>query len=368
MRLADLPTPALLLDLDVLERNLAAMAERTRRLGVALRPHAKTHKCVEVARRQREHGARGLTVSTLEEARAFADHGFADLTWAFPVVPGRLGEARALARQVRLGLLVDSRVAIDLLEARGDALEVFLEVDCGDHRSGIDPESPLARELAARLAGSPSLRFRGLLTHSGQAYRAHGHTARAAVAETERAVMDGLARRLRAEGIEVPEVSVGSTPAMSAAVDLTGVTEARPGNYALHDLTQVALGTCRVADCAATVLASVVSSVPGSGRSVIDAGALALSKDPGPGPELAGDLPPVGMGALFASYAAGTLRRDARVVALSQEHGVVDRELAVGSRVRILPHHSCLAVACFDAFHGVRGEEVVERWKIWRGR
>ena len=117
--LDSLPTPALLLDLDRLDANLRWMAERAERLGVRLRPHVKTHKCVEIARRQLELGARGLTVSTLYEARVFADHGFDDLTWAFPLVPGRLDEAVELAERIDLGLVIDSSAALDALEASG---------------------------------------------------------------------------------------------------------------------------------------------------------------------------------------------------------------------------------------------------------
>ena len=140
----------------------------------------------------------------------------------------------------------------------------------------------MALELARRLAGSSTLVFDGILTHSGHAYHGPTRVEVAAAAEEERAVMAGFADRLRELGIAVPGVSVGSTPAMSVVERLDGVTEARPGNYCFYDFTQVALGSCAVRDCAVTVLASVVSHRPGDGRSVVDAGALALSKDLGP--------------------------------------------------------------------------------------
>ena len=174
MSLDRVPTPALLLDLDVLERNLSRMAEKSARLGVSLRPHAKTHKCVEVAERQRALGASGLTVSTLYEARVFADHGFDDLTWAFPVQLSRLEEVRDLAQRVTLRLLVDTTEAVQALESLGLPLHVWIKVDCGAHRAGVDPESPEALELARTLAGSSRLTFDGILTHSGHAYHAHG--------------------------------------------------------------------------------------------------------------------------------------------------------------------------------------------------
>jgi D-serine deaminase-like pyridoxal phosphate-dependent protein len=365
MRIEDLPTPALLLDLDVLERNLDRMAAKARRLGVALRPHVKTHKCVEVAERQRALGVSGITVSTLHEARVFADHGFDDLTWAFPVILSRLDEVRELARRVTLRVVVDSREALAALEetpADTERLHVWLKIDCGYHRAGADPEAPETLELARRIAGSRTLIFDGILTHSGHAY--HGTREEiAAVAEQERSVMAGFAQKLREEGIEVPAVSVGSTPAMSVVERLDGVTEARPGNYAFYDFTQVALGSCAVADCAVTVLASVVSARPGADRCVTDAGALVLSKDTGP------DRPgrPT-MGEVFADYSAGVLSEDTRLVSLSQEHGTLSVRMPVGTKIRILPNHSCLTVAQFDEYHVARGGEVVDRWKIWRGR
>lgn len=356
----DLPTPSLLVDLEVLERNLASMQARCDTLGVALRPHVKTHKCVEIGRLQRDLGARGITVATLEEARSFADEGFDDITWAFPVILGRIPEAREIAERATLRLIVDSRAAIDALERDGFPYRVWLEIDCGDHRSGVDPESPEAVALARALADSQSLLFDGILTHAGHSYRGPDLAGRLAVARQERDVMTALAGRLREAGIPVDRISVGSTPGMTAVDHLEGVTEARPGNYAYFDATQVSLGACVPADCALTVLASVVSAA--RDHAVVDAGALALSKDAG-----RGDGRP-SMGRLFGDYDTRTLREDARLVSLSQEHGVVDAPLAVGSRVRILPNHSCLTNACFERVHAVRGENVVETWRVRRER
>jgi D-serine deaminase-like pyridoxal phosphate-dependent protein len=367
-----LATPCLLLDLDIVERNLRHMAVRAADLGVALRPHVKTHKCTELAGRQRALGVSGITVSTLYEARVFADHGFDDITWAFPVILSRLAEVRDLASRVTLRVVADSPEAVDALAglagSGGDSdrpLHVWLKVDCGYHRAGVDPAAAESVLLAERIARSPGLIFDGILSHSGHAYHGGSREEIATIAEEERAVMTGFAARLGAAGIAVPAVSVGSTPAMSAVAHLDGVTEARPGNYVFFDFTQVALGSCAVRDCGVTVLASVVSHRPGEERSIVDAGALALSKDTGPE---SSEGRPETVGEIYDDYAAGTLRSDARLVSLSQEHGIVNSPLAVGSRVRILPNHSCLTVACFDEYQVVRGGEVVDRWKIWRGR
>jgi D-serine deaminase-like pyridoxal phosphate-dependent protein len=361
LQLADLPTPALLLDRDRLEANLARMAERCDALGVTLRPHLKTHKCVEVADLQRDHGARGVTVSTLYEARVFADHGVDDITWAFPFIPSRLDEARRLAERVTLRITLDASQTLELLEAAGVPFHVWLKIDCGYHRAGVDPDAPAALELARRLAASRILRFDGLLTHSGHAYHAATRAELRTIAEQERQAVAGLRARLAAEGITVA-ASVGSTPAMSAVTSLAGVQEARPGNYAFYDGMQLGLGSCAATDCAVTVLATVVSSRPGAAHCVVDAGALALSKDTAP------QLPAAGFGTVYEDYASGTLLADGRLTSLSQEHGVLFPALPVGTRVRILPNHSCLTVACFDEYHVVEGDTIVDHWKIWRGR
>lgn len=362
MRIEDLPTPALLLDLDRLESNLRRMADRARSLGVALRPHIKTHKCIEVAERQQALGASGITVSTLYEAAVFASHGFSDQTWAFPVIPSRMGELAELCERIRLGVLVDAPEAVEWLIEAGIGAPVWIKVDCGYHRAGVDPEGPLAERIAMEVEASTKLQFAGLLSHSGQAYDAGSPAEIAAIAEHERTVMCSLAGRLADAGIEVSGVSVGSTPAMSQVHDLSGVTEIRPGNYAFYDRDQASLGSCSYRDPALTVLTSVVSSQPGAAHSVVDAGALALSKDPGP------PAAPPSMGEVFEDYARGRLASGYRVVSLSQEHGIVNARFPLGTRLRLLPNHSCLTAYNFDTYWVTSGDDIVHRWKIWAGR
>jgi D-serine deaminase-like pyridoxal phosphate-dependent protein len=354
-----LETPALLLHLDVVERNLERMAARARRLGVTLRPHAKTHKCVELGRRQLAHGAVGLTVATLAEAEAFATAGIADLTWGFPIDATHIPHARRIARRVTLRVVTD-----DLATARalaGSALHVWLKVDCGYHRAGVDPESAYALDIARELARADGLVFDGILSHSGHAYQTTNKTQ---VAEEERFVMVRFAQRLRLAGIAVPGISVGSTPAMAAVQDLTGVSEARPGNYVFHDRTMVLIGCCDADDVGVTVLATVVSHQPGASHFVVDAGALALSKDTGPAHL-----------ALPATFGAVRGHPDLAIASLSQEHGVVrgavdalDGRFPVGERIEIVPNHSCLTVAHFDHYHVMREGRAIDRWRIERGR
>ncbi len=361
----DLETPALLLYLDVVERNLSVMAERARQLGVQLRPHAKTHKCVELGRRALAHGAVGLTVATLVEAETLARAGMRDLTWAFPLDLTHLPHVKRIMDETGATVRV---VLDDLATARalaGSGLPVWLKVDCGYHRAGVDPASPYALEVARELGQERGLMFDGILSHSGHAYRTTSKAEAADVAESERCVMVAFAERLRKERIPVRGISVGSTPAMAAVRDLAGVTEARPGNYVFYDRTMVLIGCCDWADVGVTVLATVVSHQPGASQFIVDAGALALSKDAGPSH---GNLPQA-MGAVKG-------HPELTVASLSQEHGIIraaspaalDGRFAVGQRIEILPNHSCLTVAQFDEFHVVRDGQVVDRWPIARGR
>ncbi|MBL8996546.1 MAG: alanine racemase [Gemmatimonadetes bacterium] len=373
--LGALPTPSLLLDRPRAERNAARIGERVRTLGARLRPHIKTHKCIEVARLQTAGHGGGITVSTLAEARAFAAHGFRDITYAVPIEPGKFAAVVALvASGVRLALITDDAgVPGPLAEAArraGVTLEVFIKVDCGYHRCGVDPKGHALVELAQRIGERSSLRFAGILTHAGHSYHARGAAAISAVAREERDVMCAAAARLRAAGIEVPAVSVGSTPTAVHVDHLRGVDEVRAGNYVFFDLTQAALGNCTPDDTVLSVLASVVHRDLARRQVVLDAGAIAMSKDRGP----VEFVPDAGYGRLVDLDGTDL---GLTLTALSQEHGVVraadDTQLAalaaltVGTRVRILVNHSCLTAAQHGEYVVHDGRAVVDRWAIHRG-
>lgn len=374
--LETLATPALILDRQALIRNLDRMAARAARLGISLRPHIKTHKCVEVAALQQERGARGFTVSTLPEAEAMFAAGFDDLTWAFPLSPHAIGPVLDLQDRGTLRLLIDDADTFSELEraaaARGARPHVWLKVDCGYHRAGVDPGSPEAFELAGRMARSAGTRFDGLLTHAGHAYYADGREQRLAIANQERDVMVEFAGRLRAAGHEIPGISIGSTPTLTIVERLDGVSEGRPGNYAFLDLAQVGLGVCGVDQIAVSILATVVSHPGGAERAVIDAGALALSKDHGPEQ---GEWR-ARMGAVCPDPHGTRPDPTLRLESISQEHGVIrpsnpgglQGRLPVGARVRVLPNHSCLATACFDRLHVLEGDRITADWPIHRKR
>jgi D-serine deaminase-like pyridoxal phosphate-dependent protein len=376
MLIDELFTPALLLEADILERNLSRMQKKVGALGVTLRPHIKTHKCIEIGKRQQELGAKGITVSTFYEAEQFAKAGFNDITWAFPIPPVYTAPAVELAKSVSFRVVIDSQEAMLHLDrackALGASIHVWLKVDCGYHRAGVDPTSQLAEELVRALAGSRTLLFDGILSHSGHAYYGTTREEILNVANQERMVMVEFAGRMRGMGLPVPGVSIGSTPSISVIENLDGVTEVRPGNYCFYDRTMTELGVCGPEDCAVSVLSSVISHQHGASHFVVDAGALALSKDSGVSHPRGNGA----MGALYDNYSSKRLHQRLALKTLSQEHGKVVADEAseinsrfpVGAKVRILENHSCLTVAHFDEYRIVRGDEVVDRWKILRGR
>ena len=372
LEVAALSTPTLLLDHARLAANVARVGERVRALGARLRPHVKTHKCIEVGRLQVQGGFGGITVSTLAEARTFAAHGFDDITYAVPIERGKFAAVTAMvAAGTRLAVLTDDpTVPGPLSEAArraGVTLDVYVKVDCGYHRCGVDPDGPLLLELAQRIGERTNLRFAGLLTHAGHSYHARGGAALRAIAAAERDVMRAAGSRLRASGVTVPIISVGSTPTITHVDHLEGVHEVRAGNYAFFDVSQATIGSCALSDCVLSVLTAVVHRDAARGQVVLDAGAIALSKDGG-----ASDLDEsCGFGRLLDIDGEDL---GLRVTDLSQEHGMVrvsdsallDR-LPVGTRVRVLVNHSCLTAAQHAEYTVHEGSRVVDRWAIHRG-
>jgi D-serine deaminase-like pyridoxal phosphate-dependent protein len=339
-----LATPAVVVDLDVLERNIQRMAARAREAGVGLRPHAKTHKSPAIASLQRSAGARGLSLAKVGEAEVFADAGFDDVFLAYPTVgEDKARRLLALSDRVRLAVGVDSldgaRSLAEPFSAAGRTLDVMLKVDVGYGRVGVLPEHAAA--LAAEVAALAGLRLRGVFTHAGHGYLAESKDGVDAIARQEGERLVETAARLREAGLALDEVSVGSTPTAAVAMRVAGVTECRPGNYVFHDASQVALGTCSVEDCALTIVATVIS-VPAADRAVVDAGSKTLSSDSlRPKPRGHGSI----------------LGRESYLDKLSEEHGVIavarGESFRVGERVRILPNHACVVANLHDQLVGV---------------
>lgn len=356
MHIADLPTPCLLLDHRILTANLARMAGVAERLGVALRPHLKTVKSIDIARLA---GIERATVSTVAEAEYFAGHGIRDLLYAVGIVPAKLPRLAALQQAgARITLLTDDAAAAAAVAAQAAALgtcfDVLIEIDCGAGRGGLSPDGNALTTLGHTLHAGPGTRLAGVLTHAGHSYACRWAEQLAAVADQERLAAVRAAERLRAAGLPCPVVSIGSTPTALAGRALAGVTELRAGVYMLMDLMQVTVGVCRPEDIAVSVLASVIGRRPERRMLLLDAGALALSKDRG--------CETFGFGLVMPG--GGTVTR------LYQEHGVVEGapDLPVGSRVRVLPNHACLTAAQFDSYHVLGdGDQVVAEWPRLRG-
>jgi D-serine deaminase-like pyridoxal phosphate-dependent protein len=367
-------TPAVLVDEARLDQNLRAMAGRAAGRGLSLRPHAKTHKSVEIARRQLGHGAAGISVATLGEAETFADAGLAEVFVAYPlwVDLDRVPRLRALAGRIQLMAGVDSLASLHQLAkaVRGHAeLRVLIEVDCGLRRSGVAPAD------AGRIAGAAAragLAVEGVFTFPGHSY-APGMPAQAAADEA--AALAAAAASLAAAGLPCPVRSGGSTPSASETIRAShtssasqtsggadgqgsgAVTELRPGVYAFNDAQQVILGSCTLDEVALSVLATVVST-PAPDRFVLDAGAKVLGYDrpawtPGHG--------------LLPAFP------DATVTGLWEHHAVAATgsgpRPAVGDRVVVIPNHVCTTVNLVSDLHVVQDGQVTGRWPVdARGR
>jgi D-serine deaminase-like pyridoxal phosphate-dependent protein len=363
LNLQAVATPAFLVDRTIVQRNCDAMREKARASGVAFRPHVKTHKSVTIGRMQHGGAIGPITVSTLAEAEQFAEAGFRDITYGVPIAPEKLARAAELAARIdRLSVLLDSDVALRAIEAFGGVFDVFLKVDCGYHRAGVDPSSPDSARLAIALGRSEHVRFRGLLTHAGHSYNARDAEEVARIAAEESASLTRFRALLATEGLGDTLRSVGSTPTLSVVERFGECDEVRPGNYVFYDAFQATLGSCTRGDVAVSVLTTVVGSYPERGSLIVDAGALALSKDASP----AHLDPDFGYG-LVCDLDLQPLPM--RVIALSQEHGKIATAMhvKVGTKLRILPNHSCLTAAMFDTYLVLDGGRVVDEWKPGRG-
>jgi D-serine deaminase-like pyridoxal phosphate-dependent protein len=354
--LDELPTPALLVDLDRLERNIARMAASYAEAGIALRPHVKTSKCWEVARRQLDAGAIGFTCSTPAEVAWLSEMGVRDLLWAhIPVGP----------RKVEFAVSHDVTVALDSVEAArplsaaaaaaGVTVPFVLEVNTGHARLGVDPER--AVQTVTAIAALPGLRLRGVFTHEGHISAIADRPGLEQAGLAAGALLAQTADELRRAGHEVSLVSVGSTPGATSAPFVPGVTEARPGTYVYYDANQLRLGSSTLDDCALTVL-SRVASVQRSGRAITDAGIKAMSSD-----------------TIVVLDAVGVacdprMRQlpDVTFAEANEEHGFLFGDgtapLRVGDLVRLVPNHACGTTNMWSHVYAVRGQDVVADWAI----
>ncbi len=354
-RLDDLDTPAVVIDLDRLEHNIARMAKLAADAGVSLRPHTKSHKTAGIARRQLAAGSSGITVAKLDEADAYVKEGVRDIFVANEVA-GRHKWQRAaeLQQHASVAVGIDSlAVAHGLSEAaaeRGVRIPVLIEVDTGLHRAGLEPGDTVA-DLAEQVAELRGVDLRGVFTHAGHAYGASSRAEVERIARDEARGVAESAAAMRAHGVACPVVSVGSTPTVCAAGVLPGVTEIRPGNYVFFDRMQAALGVTTREACSQTVLATIISR-PTRERIVVDAGSKTFALDKG-----AHGLETLAGFGEDTQYGL-VLER------LSEEHGILTTtgavELPVGTRLRFLTNHACTVANLAEVLYGVRNDVVEE--------
>jgi D-serine deaminase-like pyridoxal phosphate-dependent protein len=351
---ADIITPVAVVDEEVVERNLARMAKLAADHSVKLRPHAKTHKSAYMAQRQMAHGAVGLTCATFTEAEVFADAGVDDLLIAHPPVgKPKLDRLAALSERVqRLAVSLDD---VGIAKSLPPTVEVLWEVDPGQHRIGTAPGEPTVKGVQELVRAIGAHRFRGLITHGGHVYTATNQNDRQLAADQETDGISTTADMLRGVGIEVRELSVGSTPTAGLALH-GGITEMRPGTYIYGDANQVTLGSQALEDCALAVVATVVST-PAVDRAVVDAGSKAFSAD----------LRVAGLN----GYGMVLKRDDLTVARVSEEHAVLKASgptgLSIGDRVAIIPAHACTTVNLHPALL-LDSDGAGARWLAVEGR
>ncbi|MET3482274.1 alanine racemase [Methylobacterium sp. 1973] len=356
-----LETPCLLLDADILQANVDRMRRHLDGLGVTLRPHLKTAKSLEVARRAMAGPAGPATVSTLREAEYFAEGGVRDVIYAVGIAPQKLDRVGAIRQRwgADLAIVLDSAAQAEAVAAwsrrSGDALPVLIEVDADGHRSGVGPRDAEALVAIGR-AVADGASLRGVLLHAGDSYGLSDPAALRRAAEAERVAAVAAAEILRGAGLPCPVVSVGSTPTARYAETLAGVTEVRAGVFMIGDLFQAGVGSCTIDDIALTVLATVIGHQQDKGWIITDAGWMALSRDRGTARQA------VDQGYGLACDIAGRPYPDLIVRDANQEHGIVAvrkgaaaglPDLPVGARLRILPNHACATGAQHDRYHVV---------------
>jgi D-serine deaminase-like pyridoxal phosphate-dependent protein len=383
--LSTLSTPAAVIDLARMQRNIDRMQRRMDSLGVRFRPHVKTSKSVPVVEAQMAAGARGITVSTLKEAEQFFEAGITDILYAVGIAPHKLPQALALRRRgCDLKILTDNvtsaQAIADFGREHSEAFEVWIEIDTDDHRSGVKPEDAVLLDIG-RTLHEQGMRLGGVLTHAGSSYDLNNPEMLKALAETERAGCVRAGRRLRDAGLPCPVVSVGSTPTALSATNLDGVTEVRAGVYVFFDLVMSNVGICTPDDIALSVLTTVIGHQKEKGWIIFDAGWMAMSRDRGTQKQ-AHDY---GYGQVCTMD--GVPIDGCVVVGANQEHGIaaftspsgatgftppigaaaspgddISTRFPIGMRLRVLPNHACATGAQYPSYQALSADGDTEEW------
>ena len=366
--LLGLETPSILLDQGRLQANIQLIQDIANTHGISVRPHIKTHKCLELARQQIDAGAVGITSSKVDEALVFINNGIRSVTVAYPlVVDSKLGRliGAARANDVDLRLIVDSPAGADAIaqaaERHEKQINIFVKIDVGLHRCGLNEDDPGLVELVQQIIREPALNFVGLLSHAGHVYGAKDGEAARQIAQEECEIMNRVRKKLESNSITVSEVSIGSTPTVLANDNYDGITEIRPGNYVFMDRTPLRLELIGLDQIAFSVLATVVSQ--NSDYFIIDTGSKTLSSDQG----AHGIAGMEGFGLAYPMDRFEDKNYEMVVAKLSEEHGFVERkdfDLAIGSKIRLVPNHSCVVANLLDTYTVMKDEQIAEQWDI----
>ncbi len=357
-------TPTLLLDVDQLDRNIDFIMQFAKENGVAYRPHIKTHKSTNIAKRQMAAGAVGLTVATVGEAEVMADSGIPSILLAYPISKQeKLERIQPLLEQTEMIITVDSveqaKILNNYFTEYNQKVQVWIKVNTGLNRCGVEPDEEVL-ELAKQIQTLPQLELTGIFTHAGHSYAATTEVELLDIAEYEADAIVSSALLCEEEGINIPHRSIGSTPTFKIGGKIDGITEIRPGNAVFYDMIQVGLGVATIKECALTVLASVGSIK--DGRIVIDAGSKTLNLDKG----AHGNENVVGHG-YIKEHPELVLAR------LSEEHGIIEtnqpESVTLGEEITIIPNHACTVVNLFDTYTIHHEGKVVDYWPVdARGR
>ncbi|CAL8346753.1 unnamed protein product [Merluccius merluccius] len=364
--ITELCTPAMVVDVDTVRRNAQRMIDRCQELGVQLRPHMKTHKTLECGDIMTGGTRRCVVVSTLAEASFYADHGFDDILYAYPLPFDKLECLAALSERLSLfQVLVDHPEALKLLSQRplsaGRPWHVWLKLDCGNGRAGILHSEPEALLLAQAIAKTEGVELTGVYAHCGNTYHCKGVDQIQAVAQETTTLTLQFMEKLRAVGINCKS-SIGSTPSCSHPIkDMGQLSEVHPGNYVFYDVQQSLIGSCRMEDVAVRVLTRVIGHCTHRNQLLVDCGWAALSQDGG------GKLP--------SGYAVIEGHPDLKLLSMTQEHGRVEpitgeldySKHPLGSLLTLVPHHSCATAMMHSVYHIHSGGRLVGKWFPTRG-
>ncbi|WP_261865063.1 alanine racemase [Budvicia aquatica] len=349
-------TPYLLLDIKKLDANIARMQTHLAKLNVQLRPHVKTNKSAQVASRFFDGAEKPITVSTLHEADFFAQHGFTDILYGVAIAPNKFEHVKKLilagtALKLILDNLQTAKLLLDFASLHHLPVNVLLEIDSDGHRSGLPPCDAEIEAIAQLLQGS-LVTICGVMTHAGNSYNSKSIAEIEQYANQERDAVVSSADMLRALGVNVSIVSVGSTPTALFSQDLTGVTEVRAGVFAFFDLVMAGLGVCELNDIALSVVTTVIGHQKDKGWIITDAGWMALSRDRGTANQK------VDQGYGIVCDLQGNPIGDLIVTAANQEHGIISsrsqghvEHFPVGTQLRILPNHACSTAAQYGGYH-----------------